>query len=138
MDHEVPARASTFVFDHERLDAYKLALEWLELSEEIARQLPRGRGPLADQLRRASAGIPLTIAEGVPRRGADRARFYVMAKGSVGECASILDVIVTCKLAREDLTRRGRGLLGRLAQTLLGLERQSRNGSTAPRDGAGA
>ena len=67
---------SEFVFDHERLDAYKLALEWLEIAERIAVSLPRGRGPLADQLRRASSGIPLTIAEGVPRRGADRARFY--------------------------------------------------------------
>lgn len=82
----IPGSAA-FVFDHERLDAYKLALEWLAVSEKVANGLPRGRGHLADQLRRASAGIPLTIAEGVPRRGADRARFYVMARGSVAECA---------------------------------------------------
>jgi hypothetical protein len=52
-----------------------------------------------------------------------------MAKGSTGECASILDVIETCKLSKEELTQRGRSLLGRLAQTLVGLERQARNGS---------
>jgi len=121
---------SPFIFDHERLDAYRLALEWLAISEEIAKYLPKGRGQLADQLRRASAGIPLTIAEGVPRRGADRARFYVMARGSTAECASILDVIETCKLAGgEGLTHRGRGLLHRLAQVLVGLERQARSRS---------
>ena len=48
MNHD---SATTFVFDHERLDAYKLALEWLAVAEEIAKHLPRGRGPLADQLR---------------------------------------------------------------------------------------
>jgi four helix bundle protein len=129
MNADLPSKTPAFVFDHERLDAYNLSLEWLAVSEEIAKLLPRGRGPLADQLRRASAGIPLTIAEGVPRRGADRARFYVMAKGSTAECASILDVIETCKLSQADLTRRGRGLLHRLAQTLIGLERQARSRS---------
>lgn len=117
---------SEFVFDHERLDAYKLALEWLEIAERIAVSLPRGRGPLADQLRHASSEIPLTIAEGVPRRGADRARFYVMAMGSTGECASILDVIRVSRLSGAELIRQGRVLLGRLALVLRRLENQSR------------
>jgi len=75
---------SPFIFDHERLDAYRLALEWLAISEEIAKNLPKGRGQLADQLRRASAGIPLTTPAGLPRRGADRARFYCLRQGEHG------------------------------------------------------
>ena len=31
--------ATTFVFDHERLDAYKLAIEWLAVAEAIAEHL---------------------------------------------------------------------------------------------------
>ncbi len=121
------SEATDFEFDHERLSAYKLALTWLEIAERIARCLPRGRGPLADQLRRASTSIPLTIAEGVARRGADRARFYVIAKGSTAECSAILDVVSIGKLVKNDLVAQGRDVLRPLARMLIGLERQARS-----------
>ena len=37
-------------FDHERLDAFHVALEALVLGDAIGRGLPRGYGMLSDQL----------------------------------------------------------------------------------------
>ncbi len=51
-------------FDHERLDVYVIALDFVVSAEAIASGAPRGQGPLADQLRRASTSIVLNLAEG--------------------------------------------------------------------------
>ena len=56
------------VFDHDKLDVYGAALEFVALSDGIIAALPRGRSHLADQLQRASISIPLNIAEGAERR----------------------------------------------------------------------
>jgi hypothetical protein len=48
--------------DHERLDVYELALEFLVLANGIIEGLPRGRSQLADQFTRASLSIVLTVA----------------------------------------------------------------------------
>lgn len=37
-------------FDHEKLDVYQLAIEFVAKANEIIERLPRGRGYLADQL----------------------------------------------------------------------------------------
>ncbi len=50
--------------DHERLDVYDLALEFLVLASGIVEGLPRGRSHLADQLTRASLSIVLNLAAG--------------------------------------------------------------------------
>jgi four helix bundle protein len=56
--------------------------------------MPRGQSDLRDQLGRASTSIPLNIAEASGKPGgADRARFYAIARGSALECAAILDVL---------------------------------------------
>jgi len=49
--------------DHERLDVYELALEFLVLANGIIEGLPRGRSHLADQFTRASLSIVLNLAE---------------------------------------------------------------------------
>jgi four helix bundle protein len=51
-------------FDHDKLDVYQAAIEFIALGDELAQRLPRGRSYLADQLRRAGTSIPLNIAEG--------------------------------------------------------------------------
>ena len=80
-------------FEHERLDAYNVAIELLSDTDVIARDLPRGRAYLADQLRRAVSSIVLNIAEGAGEyAAADKARFYRMARRSATETAAILDV----------------------------------------------
>src|SRR5688572_15501614 len=103
--------------DAERLDVYRLALEFNGLTSA----LPLGRGlrGLRDQLDRASTSIVLNIAEAVGRRGAaDRARFFAIARGSATECAAILDILRARQLAVPAITSRGRSLLVRIVQML--------------------
>jgi len=79
-------------FEHERLDVYQAAIQFLVLADTVAGELPRGRGYLADQLRRAASSIAFNIAEGAGELApADKARFYRMARRSATESAAILD-----------------------------------------------
>jgi four helix bundle protein len=103
--------------DAERLDVYRLALDFQRLAARVIKV--RGIGSLRDQLDRASVSIALNIAEGAGRRtGADKAGFYVIARGSAMECAAILDVLVGRGLLATDLQRQGRGALIRIVQML--------------------
>jgi hypothetical protein len=46
-------------FDHEKLDVYKVALEFVILIDKIVEQFPKGRAYLVDQLQRAGTSILL-------------------------------------------------------------------------------
>ena len=101
--------------DFERLDVYRLALEFKALVSSIV--LPTGRRELRDQLDRAALSIVLNTAEGAGRVGpADKARFYAMARGSAMEWAAVLDVLRITRLAPDAVCLRGRGLLVRIVQ----------------------
>ena len=64
-------------FDHEKLDVYKAAIDFVILINSVVENLPRGRAYIADQLQRASASVPLNIAEGSGEFSAnEKIRFY--------------------------------------------------------------
>lgn len=75
-------------FPHHQLDAYGVALEALCAADVIAKRLPRGYGPLCDQLRRASQSAFLQLAEGAARSGADRAQRLRCARAEACEAAA--------------------------------------------------
>jgi four helix bundle protein len=85
------------LFDAQRLDVYRVALEFQVLSATL---LPRrGQSALRDQLDRASSSIVLCIAEGAGRSSRpDKARFYGMARRSATECAAIVDIAMARRL----------------------------------------
>ena len=115
-------------FDHEKLDVYKVAIEWVILSEKIVLQLPRGRAYLVDQLQRAGTSIPLNIAEGSGEYATqEKNRFYRIAKRSTTECASILDVCYQLQLLEEPLFQEARHLLLRIVAMLTKLVRKNLN-----------
>jgi len=60
-------------FDHEKLDVYGLAVDFVVRANEIVETLPRGRGYLADQ--RAALSVVLNIAEGAGKSGAGSGSF---------------------------------------------------------------
>ena len=65
-------------FDHERLDVYQTAIQWVALAQEIVGVMLDGKrhGPLADQLQRATSSVALNIAEGAGEFSrADKSRF---------------------------------------------------------------
>ena len=67
-------------FDHEKLDVYRAAIEFVAAADSIVEELPRGRSYLSDQLLRAVTSIPLNIAEGAGEFSAkEKARFYRIA-----------------------------------------------------------
>ena len=83
------------IFDHEKLDVYRLALEYVADSFGIARELSGLHRHARDQWLRAAQSIPLNIAEGNGKRSLkDRSRFFDIARGSALECAAVQDVLV--------------------------------------------
>jgi four helix bundle protein len=111
-------------FDHERLDVYSAAIDWVVLADDVVEQLPRGRAYLADQLQRAATSIALNIAEGAGEfSGPEKARFYRIAKRSATECAAVLDVVRRLELTSPDRLGAGRDLLLRIVSMLTKLVR---------------
>jgi four helix bundle protein len=63
------------VLDHENLDVYRAALEFLALALQIIDGMATQRRELRSQLERAALSVPVNIAEGCGRpTPADRAR----------------------------------------------------------------
>jgi len=112
-------------FAHERLDAYRVAVEFLAIANELAKRLPRTKGQLGDQLARASEGIVLRVAEGAGAeyRSADQKRYFRSARGSALECAAVLDICRIKRVGAPAELERGRALLMRIVQMLTRLSR---------------
>ena len=111
-------------FDHERLDVYQRALDFMVVAEEVIQGLPRGRGHLSDQLTRAATSIVLNIAEGTGKASiADKRRYYLSARGSAAESAAILDVCTRLSLLAPPDCRAGKEILERIVSMLIKLAR---------------
>ena len=109
-------------FAHEKLDVYNLALDFVALADEVVGSIPRGRGPLADQLARASTSIVLNLAEGAGKFSKpDKRRYYVIAAGSTTECAAILDACLRLNLVSGERHFVGKGMLERVFAMLVKL-----------------
>ena len=84
-----------YLFDHDRLDVYRLSIEYAADAFATSRLLSGLQRYARDQWLRAAQSIPLNIAEGNGKRSLkDRARFLDIARGSALECAAIQDVLV--------------------------------------------
>jgi four helix bundle protein len=112
--------------DCERLDCYRIAVEFQVLAAGIGRK-PR-LGSLRDQLDRASVSIVLNIAEGAGRTtGPDKAHFFAIARGSATESAAVMDLLLARGFVGPAEYRRCRALLVRIVQMTTGL--MSRHGA---------
>ena len=107
------------MLDHEKLDVYRCAIEFLGMALRLVGKLPRGNAPLADQLRRAAMAIPVNIAEGTGKvTEPDRARFYAIARGSAMECGALIDVIGLLGVAGDTELAQAKALLVRVVSML--------------------
>ena len=119
------------LFDHEKLDVYQVAIEFVSLSDTIIENILRGKGYLVDQLQRAGSSIPLNIAEGAGEFSVnEKARFYRIARRSTTECAAILDVCKHLQLIKIDQYEIGRTLLLRIVSMLTKLIRAQQKPGT--------
>ena len=113
-------------FDHEKMDVYRVAIEFVARANDIVESLPRGRGYLADQLQRAALSIVLNIAEGAGKFSpADKNAFYLRASGSATESAAVLDVCQRLNLATS--VDADKALLERITSMLTKLIKTRRN-----------
>ena len=107
------------MLDHEQLDVYQVALEFLVFANDVIERLPRGRSHLADQLTRASTSIVLNLAEGAGEHSKpDKRRFYLTSRGSATESAALLDVCLRLRLLDEAGHQAGKERLVRIVSML--------------------
>ena len=98
-------------FVHQRLDAYRVALELFRGVDGLARRLRRGNADLKDQLKRASAATVRHIAEGANRmQPRDKAARFVLARAECGECDASLEMAAVIGAACPDEVQRLRHL----------------------------
>ncbi len=117
-------------FDHERLDVYRVALEFAAWKRDFVHALPRGNADLADQLSRATSSVVLNIAEGSGEFSpADRAHYFRIARRSALECAAALDLFELFRIATPARLEDARGLLKRIVAMLSVLTRPARTAS---------
>ena len=110
------------LLDHERLDVYQLALDFLVFANGVIEALPRGRSHLADQFTRASISIVLNLAEGAGKLSKpDKRRSYLTARGSATESAALLDVCLRLELLEEPAHRTGKEMVVRIVSMLIRL-----------------
>ncbi|MDP8247187.1 MAG: four helix bundle protein [Candidatus Tritonobacter lacicola] len=84
-----------YVFDFEKLDVYKLSLDFVHKVISIIKKLPSElRFTIGGNLIRASMSIPNNIAEGSGKRSKkEKARFYGYSLNSVRECIPSISVL---------------------------------------------
>jgi four helix bundle protein len=96
---------------------YRVAVEFQLLAASIGSG--RRLGAVRDQLDRASVSIVLNVAEGSGRFApADKAHFYLIARGSAMECLAALSLLFARSLVSPDVRRRSRALLTRIIAML--------------------
>ena len=114
------------IFDHEKLDVYRLSVEYAAASYEIAKSLTGASRHIRDQWLRASQSIPLNIAEGNGKQSLkDKNRFFEIARGSALECAAIHDILMAIETKGDDLNQRGKSDLRRIVSMLTRLIQRS-------------
>ena len=108
-------------FEFQKLEMYHLALDFLVVADEIAQELPTGRGYLKQQLQRSSLSTVDNIAEGAGEYAPqEKARFYRIARRSAVESASQLLSIDKLQLSSPDKIERSLPILSRIAGMLTG------------------
>lgn len=108
-------------FDHEKLEAYKVALDFTAWVGKAVEHLP-SKYSVRDQIDRASTSHVLNIAEGNGKFSLrDRRRFFDIALGSGFECAACIDIMVVRNLLEASQAQTGKQKLKHSISLLVGL-----------------
>ncbi|TMA26794.1 MAG: four helix bundle protein [Deltaproteobacteria bacterium] len=112
-----PTGAEQILFDHEKLEVYVVAREFLEMTYPfLRRKMSRS---LREQFERASLSIVANIAEGAGKTSrADKQRLYEIGRGSTTETAALLDAMRSREAIAVEEYQRARSLLIRVKQML--------------------
>ncbi|TWT66066.1 four helix bundle protein [Allorhodopirellula solitaria] len=114
------------IFDHDRLDVYRLSIEYVASSFAVAKDLNGCHRHARDQWLRAAQSIPLNIAEGNGKRSLkDRSRFLDIARGSALECVAIQDILAATDGLNDERHRQLKQMLYRIVSMLTRLVARS-------------
>ena len=127
-------KATSRRFDHEKLDVYRLLLEFIawvaDLLEEVSQDARDQTREIRDQLHRASLSALLNTAEGNgKRRRRIRGKFFDDARGSAMESAACLDALVAMKCCTSQRIEHGKEMLVRIVSMLTRLVERFTEGS---------
>ena len=107
------------IFDHEKLDVYRLSIHYVAFSSAIAKSLSGTNRHVRDQWLRAAQSIPLNIAEGNGKQSLkDKNRFFEIARGSAVECAAIHGILEAFAAIDEESHHLGKSQLKRIVSML--------------------
>ncbi len=123
--NNVTANEQAVLFDHEKLDVYRIELHFIAwvppLLEEVSQVAGKTR-EVCEQLDRASLSTLLNTAEGNGKRQRQvRAKFFDDARGSATECAACLDALVAKRVTVNARIIEGKKMLLRIVSMLCGL-----------------
>ena len=109
-----------FVF--EKLRVYQNSIDFADNVFNLTSKFPNGYYFLRDQLNRASVSICANIAEGNGRfTKNDRKYFLGIARGSVQECAALLELAFRRRFMREETHHSLKADLEEISKMLSGL-----------------
>jgi four helix bundle protein len=110
-----------YFFDHERLNVYKKALDFIQYTNAILSRI-QFKSEIKEQLDRSSISILLNIAEGNGKfSGKDRCRYFDISMGLTLESAACLDILYVKKVINEEERYRGKEILNDIVAMLIGL-----------------
>ena len=95
---------------HTKLDVFRVSREFVLLCYKETKSFPsEEKFAMVQQIRRAALSVHLNVAEGCSRKSvAERRRFYEIARGSVIEIDTALDIAVDLGyITKEKLTELG-------------------------------
>jgi len=112
-------------FDHEDLRVYQAAIEFVAWHEEVAPGITI-KVSACEHLCRASAGVPVNIAQASGKRSmSDRRQFIDTAYGSALECAACLDVLCLLGCLQTATVQAGKTRLSTLVSMLVGFRKST-------------
>jgi four helix bundle protein len=112
-------------FDHEDLRVYQAAIAFVAWHEDVA-LAATSNASAWDHLSRASAGVPVNIAQASGKRSMnDRRQFIDTAYGSALECAACLDVLGILRYLKSSTVQDGKMHLSRLVSMLIGFRKST-------------
>lgn len=114
------------LFDHEDLMAYQGAIGFVAWLEDVAPSIMRNVSA-CDHLARASASVPVNIAEASGKRSLnERRQFIDTAYGSSLECAACLDILDILDCLPTSTVHEGKDHLSVLVSMLIGFRKSTR------------
>ena len=111
-------------FNFEELDVYKKAIDFVSNIYLVTKGFPKEETfGLTSQLRRAAVSIPSNISEGSSRTRKDFGHFIDIARGSLFECVTLLQISVRQNHIGEEKYAALRSNLTELSKMLSGLKK---------------